>query len=235
MSYRFASTDTSIDYAHRSAFDAATKFTLSMWVKYSVDGRLNGYWGPMQYASFNGWTLNQDSNDATNLKWVTNAGDGGDMEGKTGAGNIGTAWTHLYLVYDGTLSAGSRLAGWKNGSAITFATNSADPNLGTNTASFQIKAGSNNGYKAIAEVAMWAGEAITDSGVISALAAGGNPLSVRPTGLDVYIPLKTDAIDTVASEAGTVGSGITQNADHPTVDDPPGSGPGDGAAIIMVL
>jgi hypothetical protein len=205
-----------------------------MWVKYLTDGTLGGYWGPMQYASFAGWTLNQDSNDATNLKIITNDAGGGDTEGKLGTGNIDTSWTHIYIVYDGTLSAGSRLAAWKNGSAVTIAQNSADTSIGTNTAAFQIKAGSNNGYKAIAEVALWIGEAVTDSGVISSLAGGGNPLSVRPTGLDVYCPLKSDAVEVIATESGTVGSGITQNADHPTVDDPPG-GSTFVPQVIMVL
>lgn len=152
-------------------------------------------------------------------------------------------WHHVFISYNGSLSMGSRIRAWVDGTEISGWNFAEAPSLiGTATGDpFTVGAASSGGGNsmggAIAEVAMWIGEAITDTTLISNLAAGRNPLDAtngRPTGLDWYAPLRTDAVEVIHTETGTV-TGVSTST-HPSVDDIPGGGGSTFVPqIIMVL
>lgn len=72
----------------------------------------------------------------------------------------------------------------------------------------------------IAEVAIW-DVALSDADV-ALLAAGRSPMSLSTPPIRYY-RLKADALDTVTGANGLTITGATLDADHPTVDDPPGA------------
>lgn len=71
----------------------------------------------------------------------------------------------------------------------------------------------------VAELAIW--DAILSDADAAALAAGDSPMSLATAPLRYY-RLKTDALDINGANGLTV-TGATVDADHPPVDDPPGS------------
>lgn len=217
-----------------AAISNIQQLTMSLWMK-TTSGVTPNYSGVIQKGD-SGGSFGIDAINSVTW-WRFNARTGGDTPDWLTAGEIPGAgvWFHLYMVYDGTLTNKFRV--WVNGSEKSFGTRNAASSIGTNSTGMTVGWNGNNAFGArYAELAFWVGEAITTGGVISDLAAGVAASTARPTGLDFYAPLLSDANDTIASVAGTLSGTAAIDGDHPTIA---GGGGGGGAAtrnrVMLVL
>lgn len=244
MGYSFSTTtNDKITWPHLSAFDGASKLSVSLWydptstdalggIVSQIGGNITGEGGRSGFAIYHSGTDPLDVNiRARNDTTTPSAVSTGDDMSASG-------WMHLLMVYDGTQATNAnRVRFYVNGTEITLThTDTHSTTLGTNDRPLKIGE-AEDGYGAnvmakIAELAIWAGVAITDAGEISDLASGVTADAAVPTGLTFYAPLESDANDTVVPATGTV-TGATLT-DHPTM-----SGGGGGSTfipqVIMVL
>jgi len=123
-------------------------------------------------------------------------------------------WQHLFLQYDGTQSAGSRIAAYINATALTWSANVADASLGTTDQAFALGSYPTLPWHGkLAEVAVWTGVVLT-ADERAALAAGAPVIKVRPSALVFWPPLVNDANDRFGRAASLNGTTVVE---HPRV------------------
>lgn len=232
-----------VSYSGMTALNSVTKLTISCWRKANDVS----YYGTFLYRmsdSNTGFYLGSDAAwDISTMRMQAGDGSAGSSASSIATGNLntdGTVWDHIYVVYDGTVPS---VRVWTNGTERTVTT-APDPNLGDcGTSSLVVlplvAVGNNTGhFCAMAEVALWIGEAVVDETLIDNLYAGKSPLDAtygRPTGLDFYAPMKSNATDLQGMGTPTISNAtlITGTGNHPAVDDPPAAAPPDILAVFL--
>lgn len=140
-----------------------------------------------------------------------------DFDGSTAAransgGSVTTGvWTHGGAVFQGTSSRSVYLNGTRtdNSTAVSGFSTPERTRIGTFLPSNSPWSGE------IAEVAIW-NVTLTDDEMLI-LAAGFSPLVVRPSALQLYVPLWSGAFDYITARAFTDSGGTTDANDHPRI------------------
>lgn len=234
MAYDFSGSSQYLEWNQLTALNGVSAATFSLWTK-NPASQPNSY--ARVFSQCNGSNVGvqawHEGSDGTSLTCFEGTGT---AYYKIATGSLSAStWTHVWIVYDGSQAAGDRWKVWVNGTAKTItASGNAATTLGSPTASLILGAGSGGATQAqgsMAEFAIWAGTAITNTTVISNIASGKNPQDATngyPTGLSFYAPLKANVTDRIANLTNTVASATLDAGDHPAVDDPPSGGGGGG-------
>lgn len=227
--YAFDGVDDLISYPHLSETDGASRLTISAWIypisgggyKYLLGGIGNNGGGAGASAGFG---VQQYSGIDT--LYLAFRGSGTER-GKANAFTA-EAWNHLWIVYDGTQAAASRLRAWVNGSQITsFDVNGADEPTSLNTHDQPFTLAYGEGWSGsysqcrLADIGILFGRAVTDGSTISAVAGGSSVGHYVQTG-DFWASFRVNGNDENGGRAATI-SGATL-VDGPSLTYPSGGG-----------
>lgn len=223
-----------IEYSTLSAFNSATKATMSWW---ELQDPADVF--PNWVNHFGGvFGAYQEAGDETDLNVVVNG-----VTGRTGNGGLTYAgtWVQYALVFDGTLAtAADRLKLYKGAVLVPWNSSPAFP-TGLGTLSDNLTFGSNAGgssgtaLKKWAEAGLWNGVAL-DATNLGYLAAGYKPSLLTPAA-DHYISFANSG-NANADVGGltTSTNGATYYATHPTMEPgAPGGGGGGGSTRNRVM
>lgn len=211
MAYTFSSSG-KIEYPTQSAFNGATRLSVSLWVK------------TISATSYEFFVHQRDDVDPKYGFSVGTDFGGTQMTLRVApsnysaanvAGQLTTAWQHFLWVYDGTLAQAERGRLYRQGVDQTITNALLDASsIGATTVPLTL---TGNGYM-IAEVGLWVGTAITSSSAIANLAAGYAPPDCGQAGLSYYWSLATTTTESVAGlGTGTASGTVTLAGDHPTM------------------
>lgn len=241
MGYSFtAASAHKITYPHQSSFDGLSKLSVSVWLKPSSTQDLGGIVCQMGgnitgSGSRSGFGLYHAGTNAQDLNARARNDTTSPSAASSGNSMALNSWHHILWVYDGTQATNAnRSKVYLDGVALSLThTGTHSTTLGTNDRALKLGQADDGWDKyvtcVIAEVALWAGVSITDSGEIANLAAGYYPNVARPTDLTFYAPLSSNANDTIGGVVGTV-TGATIG-DHPTMT----GGVGAGAPVPQII
>jgi len=206
-------------YGHVSALDGATQVAVSMMIYPITPAGGSGYETYYSQIGANGTGPGNGCGIAL-LKDALSHKIHALCRNNTAASSISVealtpdTWQHLFFQYDGTQSAGSRVAAYINATALTWAANVADASLGTGDQAFRLGAYPTLAWKGrLAEVYTWVG-AVLSADERAALAAGAPAALIRPASLVFDAPLVTDANDRLGRAATVTGTTVVE---HPRV------------------
>jgi hypothetical protein len=187
MAYSFnRSTPDYATYGHVSGLDSLTKLTIAFYVKRPAT--VNSFDRIVEHIGANttgagsasGFSIYHNGSSTANIAASFRNNETGTFTAFASALPADSTWYAFWMVYDGTLSAASRIALWIDGS--TFASTSgfdASSSIGVNDQALAIAADSSGGTNwggTIAGLALFPGVAITDSTLITDHAAATGPL-----------------------------------------------------------
>jgi hypothetical protein len=224
----FDGVDDKIDYAnHLTAFDGATKLTISVWVYPQNGGNNFGYWIDAMGAASgegntHGWAVLRDGADETTLFLAFR--NASSTESATAPNGTLTAdtWKHVYIVYDGTQAAANdRVKLWVNGSTVSLTYFGTQPSsLGTTDQAVRLGSGESLfGKGRLAELGIWT-DAIPPTGtspmneLLNVLRRGTSPLWYRHN-LLFYAPLIRTAEDRLGRSGTATVTGTTVESHLP--------------------